>query len=534
MPDFNSLLENISRGAAVGSDEVLPYLSQESREERLWVNFKLAETFYGVGNYGQAKVFIQRAWVFSGFDEKYLTLFINIHVACDDVDSIREAHKALGIKMADANRTAQALNHFNAWQNAYAVHRKADEYRYDFDVLDRIALMAKPHAFPARQPQLAKNKKIRLAYLMFGMTHTNSVIVKISVLFAKYHDPSLFDVTFYVPEQKIVVLSHPEAVKNIKKIKGLGWNVVLAPDSVSKETSLINLSRLIYESDPDILITSAALADLSHYFVTALQPAPLIIGLCQGPPPQFIAPSFNWSIAWFKSLLIDCPTDCSFVPLRLDLPDRKYSREEAKSCFGIPKESLVVMTSGRLFKLQDVDFLKVLVELVSSHPSVYLVVVGLGELPATIRDHLVPDVIDRIKMFGWVKEFHKVLSMADVVVDTYPSGGGVVIKDAMALGTPVVSFKHDYMKLFTQKECSAAEEVIGMPELLIERGEFESLNKVLSRLLIDHNYRNNLSGLCRERINETSGNPEQMVRNCEQIYLNVLRKNRSEATKLVK
>lgn len=608
MPNFGRLLKKISSGEIIYSDDALPFLCHESKEDRIWANCRLAEAFHLAGNNEQAKVFIQRVWMFSGFDEKYLSLFIdihaacgdvvsickahkvlrkkpdtniisqalnhinawpyiiranfrlaqayhlagnneqakifiqrvwvfslfdekylslliNIHAACDDVDSIREAHKALGMKKSDAKKIGQALSHFNAWQNSYAIHRKLDEYNYDFEILNRIALLAKPHAFPLRQPQPIKNRKIRLAYLMFGMTHRHSVIVKISLLFAKYHDSLGFDATFYVPEQTSAILNLPEAVENIEKIQGFGWNVVLAPDSASEEQSLIEVSRLIYESNPDILITNAGLADLKHYFITELRPAPLVIGLCQGPPPQFIAPNFNWSITWFKSLMIDCPTDCSFVSLRLDLPVQKYNREESKSYFGIPTEGLVVMISGRPAKLQDVGFLKALINLISSHPNIYLVVVGLGELPSNIHDQLKPDFSERIKVFGWVDDFQKVLSMADIVVDTYPSGGGVVIKDAMALGTPVVSFKHDYMKMFSQAEWSVAEEVIGMPELLIERGDFGALNKMVSRLLTDHEYREKLSRSCVERISATSGNPEQMVKSCEQIYLGVVRKS---------
>ena len=524
MPEFNSLLEKISNGVEICSNDVLPYINQGNLKKRIWVNFMLAEAFYGVANYGQAKVFIQRTWLFSGFDEAYLSLFINIHAACDDVDSIREAHKALGMKKSDDKKVVQALNHFNAWQSAYAVHRKDDEYHYDFEILDRIALLAKPHAFPLKSTQPIKNRKIRLAYLMFGMTHINSAIMIINLHFAKYHDPTLFEIAFYVPEQSAWVLNHPQAVENIKIIEQFGWNVVLAPNSVSEEASLIGLSKLIYEFNPDILIPSAALADLKHFFITALQPAPIIIGFCSAHPPQFVAPNFDWTITWFRSTLIECPTNCTLVDLRLDLPDREYSRDKAKSFFGISRENLVVMTCGRLPKLQDVGFLKALVDLVSSHSNVCLVVVGIGELPSMIRDQLLPDIAERIKTFGWVENFLGVLSMADVVVDTYPSGGGVVIKDAMALGTPVVSFKHNYMKAFSQKEWSEGEEIIGMPELLIERGDFESLKKLLSGLLTDHKYRESLSGICKEHINETSGGAEQMVKHCEQIYSDVLHK----------
>ncbi len=529
MPGFSNLLEKIFKGEIVGSDDLLPYLCQETKEDRLWVNFNLAEAFYIIGNYEQAKVFIHRVWEFSDFDEIYLPKFIEIHAAINDIDSIREAHKALGMKKSDENKIVQALNHFNDWQYSYATHRGLDDYQYDYDVLNRITQIAKPHSFPIKQPQLPKNRKTRLAYLMFGMLHSNSVIVKISLLLAKYHDSSQFEVVFYVPEQTSTILECQEAVGNIKIINELGWDVILAPDLVSEEESLVNLSRVIYESNPDILITNAALADFKHYFITSLQPAPLIIGLCQGPAPQFIAPNFDWSITWFKSLLIDCPTDCSWVNLRLDLPERTYSREESKSFFGIPEKNLVVMTCGRATKLQDIGFLKALVDSVSSQPNVNLVIVGLENLPSSLCDQMKPNIVERIKVIAWEKDFHKVLCMADVVVDTYPSGGGVVIKDAASLGAPIVSFKHNYMEAFSQMECSAAEEVIGIPELLIDRGDFAALNKVLSKLLTDQKYRKKLSELCKERTNETSGNPEKMVKNCEQVYFDVIQKKSNSA-----
>ncbi len=525
MPDFKKLLDRISQNAIVSSEDILLYISQESLSDRLWVNLKLAEAFYAAGTYYQAKVFIQRAWEFSEFDEKYLSLFIKIHAGIDDVETIRKAHKALGMKKADERKIVEALNHFNDWQNSFAIHRGLDDYQYDYEILNKILELGKPYSHPTRKLKCTKNRKIRLAYLMFGMLHSNSVIVKISLLFAKYHDPSRFEVTFYVPELSSKILENQEATNNIKIINELGWNVVLAPGT-TEEISLINLSGLIYEYNPDILITSAALADLKHYFLTSLRPAPLIIGLCQGPAPQFIAPNFDWSITWFKSLLIDCPINCTWINLRLDLPERIYSREVSKSFFGVSKDTLVIMSAGRPAKFRNEDFWKAIIDLLRTHSNVCYIAVGLAGMPPRFLSELLsPDIIERVKILGWEKDFHKVLSMADVVVDTYPSGGGVVIKDAMALGVPVISFKHDYMKTFSQMECSAAEEVIGIPELLIERDDFLNFKKVLSKLLIDHKYRDNLSQICAERIKVTSSNPKQMIKDCEQVYLRVIENN---------
>ncbi len=527
-PRFNDLLEKISRGVTISTSEILPFISQESLTDRLWINFYLAEAFHLIGKHELAKVFVQRVWLFSGQDEKYLQFYIDIHAACDDVDTIRDAHKVLGMKKADANLISEALEHFNDWQYAYSHHRNSDDYRYDTGVLERISLLAKPYAFPPRTVFPDHGRKLRLAHLMFGLTHSNSVIVEISLLFAKYHDLSKFDVTFYVLDQESDILGYDEAVRTISLIKQFGWDVVIAPKSPSSEESLFRLARAIYDSNADILVTCAGLADLKHYFIASLNPSPLVVGLCQGPAPQFIAPDFHWSITWFRSLVPDCPTQCSFVHLRLDLPERQYSREDAKYSFGISRKNLVVMTSGRPEKLQDSDFLKTLITVVSRHSNVILVVVGLGELPVALKAQLGSEATERVKVFGWVKEFIKVLSMADIVVDTYPSGGGVLVKDAAALGIPVISFKHDYMQTFSQKECSSAEETIGIPELIMERGDFSALDNTLSLLIKDQILRENLSQLCREHILETSSNPGRMIRECEQIFLNVTRQHEDD------
>jgi len=525
IPGLNGLLKRIAHGEEINSDNVLPSLCQESKEDRVLINFKLAEALFNMGNCKQATVFIQRAWIFSGLNEKYLPLFISIHAAIGDVEAIRAAHKSIGMRTANEHKTIETLKHFNSWQYAYANHNHDDEYHYDLEILNRIALLARPHAFQVKKSQPIKNRKVRLANLMFGMTHTNSVIVKNSLSFAQFHDQSKFEVTFFIPEQNAVILKWQEAIENIAKIKSLGYRVVTAPDSDSEEKSLIGLARLIYESDPDILITNAALADLRHYFITSLRPAPLIVGLCQGPPPQFIAPDFNWSISWTKHPMIDCPTDCSLVNGGAVLPERQYSREEAKSFFGMPQENLVVMSCGRPQKFQDLDFWNEIIKLLQSYPDVYYVVVGLVAPPTWLQDALTPDIIGRMKFFGWEKDFLKLLSMADVVVDTYPSGGGMTIVDAMSLGTPVVSFKNNYMKIFSQTDWSPAEEFMGITELLVERGDFEQFRKLLSKLLANRDFRISMSELSRKRIISTSGSPEDMVRECEQVFLKVIEKH---------
>ena len=521
MENLDSVLKNIADNKTVNTEDVLPFICQGSIKNRISVNFMLAKAFYAANKCEQAKVFIQRAWEFSGFMEEYLPLYIKIHAALNDIASIREAHKRLGIRKASENKIGEALTCFNSWQYADAVHSGIDSYQYDYDILNCITGLAKPHSFLPRPPQPLINRKIRLAYLMFGMTHLNSVIVKHCLSFAEFHDKTIYEVSFFIPEQESVISRHKEAKNNIKTIEHFQCGVTVAPDSTNEGHSLVQLAASIYNFNPDILVTTAALADFKHYFITELRPAPLIIGLCQGPPPQFIAPSFDWSISWTKHPLIDCPTNCSLVAGGVVLPTRKYSSAEAKAFMNIPEHNLVLMSCGRLEKFQDQNFLQAVLEVVRLHQNVYFVAVGIPQ--KDFLDNLItPDIKERIKILGWQKDFLRTLSMADVMVDTYPSGGGVTILDAMAHGIPVISFKNNYMQHFTQTDWAPAEEFMGVPELLCERGNMEQFKSILSKLLTNDGYRLELSKVCVEIIHRTSGNPESLVRSCEQVYVNVL------------
>lgn len=526
-PDFGSLLKKISAGSPFNPEDLLPHLCEASKQDRLWVNYCLAEAFHKAGKNEQALVFIQRVWNLAGPDKRYLPLFADIHAAVDDIASIRGAYKALGIRSADAHDIAGALEWFNAWQYAYATYRKADEYYYDFEVLDCISKLARPRAFPPRKPAQRENRKVHLAYLMFGMRDVNSVIVKNSLTLARFHDASRFEVTFFVPDQATLVLERKESVDNISKMEGYGCKVVLAPDSFSEMDSLHEFARSIHEAQPDILVTNAALADLRHFYITALNPAPLVIGLCQGPPPQYIAPNFAWSISWTRHPMMDCPTPCTQVNGSVELPEREIGAAEAKANFGIPQNELVLMSCGRDFKFQNRDMWIAILDILRAHSHAHYVVVGLESAPGFLGQLLTPDIAGRVRIIKRVKDFLSVLSMADVVVDTYPSGGGMTVVDAMAIGVPVVSFKNDYMRKFSQTDWSPAEEFMGVPELLVDRGDFTQLSKLLVKLLTDHEYRTGMSRMCKERIHETSGDPAQMVRGCEEVYLKVMKQNAS-------
>lgn len=529
--DITQLIEKIASGNSVSSADLLPYLCLENKEERCKVNMKLAEAYFQAGNIQQAKVFVQRAWILSEFSPVLLSLYCDINTACNDVAAIREAYKRVGMREAAGGKITEAIRYFSMSMYAYAKHQNLDKYEYDFDILTKIDELAKPFRYePRLDSGCLDGRKIRLAYLMFGMCDMNSVVVKINLFFAQFHDKSRFEVVFFVPQDKLAVFSSAQGGQTIKKLQKFHCQVVIA-HAASEEERVFEIARLINQYQPDILVTNALLAHLIDYFIVALRPAPVTIGFIMGPPPQFALHCLDMGIPFTKHPLMDAPCDCSLVDLEVELPVRDNLTFYRKQQFNIPEESFVLMSGGRYTKFQEPAFWNAIIDIMRDHVNVYYVVVGATESEIPLLSAIVPaELKARLRFVGWREDFLKILGLADTVLDTFPSGGGVVLMDAMALGIPVVSFKNNYMQLFDQTDWSPAEEFVPIPDLLLNRSDFTQMKSLLTKLITDQAYRIKMAKLCKESINANKGNPERMVRKCEGIYIEVLRKKLEQGT----
>ena len=526
---LNRLIKQIKSGNFIKSSELLPYLCLKNVEERWHANFRLAEAYSEIGDLRQAKVFISRSWILSQFSPDLLPLYVKIHLALNDIGAIRDAYKRLGMVEASKGNISDALKYFNLWQYAFTRYQKLNKYNYDFDILDRIKEMAKPWRYKDYDlPRPSDNRKIRLAYLTFGMVHINSVLIKISRILAQYHDKDRFEVTFFVPEPRLSVYRSPQAEENIKMFRKYGCDAVVAGGFRKGLERLLKVGEKIYNYKPDVLVTSALLAEFGHYFITCLRPAPIIVGLLQGPPPQFTAPCLDWSISWSKHPLIDCPCDCSLVQMGLDLPDTDSITPYKKKDFDIPEDSQILLSAGRHEKFQSVDFWKSVLSILSAFPSLHYVVVGVNREQLPFLDELLPSELEgRVKLLGWRKDQLNIFCLADLVIDTFPSGGGHVLIETMALGIPFVSFENNYMKEFDQTDWSVADEFVSVPELILKRGDFKQFKCTVSKLLEDKAYRSKMGRLCKEQIHSSMGSPEKGLREFEGVLLEIIEKKKN-------
>jgi glycosyltransferase involved in cell wall biosynthesis len=536
--EFKSILKKIGKGEPSDDSQVLPFLELESKEDRYQVNLELAESYYSrhkrlpdwqALNY--AKSCIDRALLLSRYSPEVLPLLIKIGQALKDINAIKEALKQVGIQQAALGNFDEALTLLDRWQYADAEFTGIDLHSYDPDIITCVERMGALHRFePWSRPRPERSEKLRIAYLMQGLTQVNSVLVKIDQVFARLHDKSRFEIAYFTVDGKTAVAASQDAQAAIRSIRGSGCEMFVAPDSGTLYEQLLSVGGQIHDFAPDILVTTGALATFKNYFVASLKPAPVTISFNQGSSTQFSWHTFDHSISWFRALLLDCPANCSHVPLEFELHGREEVEPASRSELNIPASATVMASGGRRHKFQDPDYWRAMRELLLENPDLHWIVIGFdeGQVPF-LKELLTAEARAKIRFLGWRHDYMKLLAAADLVVDSYPLGGGVFTIEAMGLGLPVLSFKHDYISAFTNDQGSGGAEIVGMPETLIKRGDFEQLKKSVTKMVVDKEYRRQLGERCYEHARETRSEPERMVLRCEEIYEKVWRERREAA-----
>jgi len=524
--ELEQILSQIAEGRTVDPKEFLPFLCLPERAERAEVNARLARAYFQTGrqnDIAQARVFIHRAWLLNRFSPAMLPLYKEILAANNDIAGIREAYKRIGIEFVAQGNISAAVEYFNQWQYAYAEFLSVDKYDYDFDVMQSMDRLAAQFRFRQKKRRL-KNRNLRIAYLLKGARELGSVLIQLNLLFAKHHDRERVDVTFFVPESECTVLGSPDGEKIRDRFRDFGYELRMAPELRDTGKRLLEVARNIYKTKPDVMIVSAALAEFEHYFIAALKPAPITIGLVQGPPQQFAPPMLDWGIAWNKRPLMDAPVNCFAVHMEEDLPNRSAIEALDRAELNIPADACVLASAGRHFKFQDRQFWQAVAELLAENREAWFLALGVeqDQLPF-LSELLTDEVRGRMRFIGWRgSDYLRVLCSADIFLDTFPSGGGGVLVDAMALGVPVVSFRDDYLKLYDQTDWSPAEEIFDIPELIVERRDFGAMQRVVTKLIRDPEYRRTLGDRAQAYMLAHKGTPARAVRSCENLYFQIV------------
>ncbi|MCP5064713.1 MAG: glycosyltransferase [Ignavibacteriae bacterium] len=536
---YYKILKKISDGNKISNSELFPFIGSENKHDRLYYNLMLSNTFYELEDdhsHELAYECIKRAWLLSNFDERLLVQFYNISQLVKKTDDIAEAYKQLGLSKLSERNLNSSLEYFNKWHNIEAAINKEDKYKYDFDILNAIDSYTESQKFTyTNNPSITKSTKIKLGFLIEGITVVNSVLLKINLIFAKYYNKEKFELSFYTPKTINEIKDSPQGAETISLIESYGCNIFSAKEELGYEERLKSVANNIFNDKIEILVTSAALADFEHYFITSFKPSPIIIGLAQGPPPQFLSINhMDWAISWTKHPILDSPVNCYHIPLEMDFSNFKKVEVDAKEELGIPETGIILMSGGRPAKFQNKLFWRSISKLLQDNTNLYFVAVGTTKELITDNEKIIlPIIKDRIKFLGWRENYLEILSIADIMIDTYPNGGGVFLLEAMNLGIPVFTYENNYMKEFDQTDWSPISEFISIEDLICERGDFNQLMNRTEVLIQNENYRKDLGTKCKMHIRENFGKPERMVKRLENKYLEIIEYKENEKIKSV-
>ncbi|HMN15942.1 MAG TPA: glycosyltransferase, partial [Bellilinea sp.] len=448
-------------GFEVAESRLVDLLCADLRSERFAVCRDLAWAFLSAGRSKRALQLARRAFGLwdgeSGFIEKYIELLR----AERDAEGIRVASKRAGMLSARMNDVMGALRYFNMHHYAYQSTGWGDRYDYDHDILKEVERFAGVRDGQMQVGPAVSRQRIRVAYLVFGANHVTSVLVRIMHDFARHHDRSQFEVLFFSPDT-----DNSFVRGSVGSLLSAGGELVIAAstdDWICIQRTKAELKKFA----PDIVVSVAALADYRQYYLFAGCPAAVHVSLSYGPPAQFVPPAADWAISATRHPHMDNPCDSSVIQLETTLPMRPRDKPILPEGVRIPEGAVVIMAAGRSEKFLNQQYWEALLKTLDSHPDACMIVVGIIQRPEFLDGLLDTAAGRRIQILGWLENYHAILAHADIVVDTYPSGGGLTITDSMAFGIPVLSFANDYLAPYNQTDWNPAEEILGNPELTV-------------------------------------------------------------------
>ena len=493
--EFEKTVPELKENNGVEINHILIELSTGLLEKRMYYNYFLAEYYFQSKNAEQAKVFVDRAWLFSNFDTNILPLYLQIHETLQDYESIREVYKRAGIEESKKKNIATAIAYFNKWHYVNATYQKVDVYRYDFDIIDAIERMAEPYKFTYEPEHKKAEGKTKIAFLIFGITHSNSSLIKSNKTYLKYLDMELNNVEIFVIDRKKEVINSLEAMGHIMEFQRMGCKTHLFEDTYDKVDRLLGISKAIHDFGADILLSGAAMAELEHAFMIATKPAPKTVGFLLGPPEQFSYPFMDEVVGYSLHPLFDTPAQKS-VYQQSTYENTKINKTVARKNINISDDAIVLMSVGRYTKYQNVEYWNAIADALMEYLNVYYCVAGATY--EQVSQYVDEKVKDKIVFLGWVNNAAEYLHLADIFLDTYPSGGGYAVADAMRVGLPVVVFENDFFQKFSQNNWSLAYELANIPELTVVRGDFNGWKTVVPALIKDEVLRREYGQKCKD------------------------------------
>jgi glycosyltransferase involved in cell wall biosynthesis len=185
------------------------------------------------------------------------------------------------------------------------------------------------------------------------------------------------------------------------------------------------------------------------------------------------------------------------LPTILDAPTRHLTRPEAKQQLGIPEDTVLLLSIARAVKYKTADgpnFAEAHVALLNQHPKAILIVVGPGGLEDW--SDAIQQTQGRIRVLPETPDTAIFYQAADIYVDSYPFVSITSLLEAGSYGVPLVS-RHPQQS----ESCAVlGADMPGLTDNLILATSLEDYHQLLSKLIIDPDYRLRLGEITQAKI----------------------------------
>ncbi|MBW2340816.1 MAG: glycosyltransferase [Deltaproteobacteria bacterium] len=487
-------------------------------------NLKLAQEFLEKGDLEKAEVLVSRSLLQCNYqDDNTLNLFVDVNAKLKDFQKIREAYKRRAINEANDGKLDTALGFFELSINAALFLSGVYDTPVDLEITNQIRTIAKSLGdnFPPFAPPetVRKGSKINLGYLVEGFDSSQAPI-KNYINYARFHDKGIFQITFYSrwrPDDEIKGAQNYR--KTIKEIENEGHCVVVSPPLPTHLERILFLFQKIKDDKIDILSTNALYTVPHIHLLCAMKPAPFLMKDVMQQPEFSLLPDLTIHHS-FHTLIEDVGR-CECFGSRYLKPS--VTKKVNKSNLRLPSDSVLLTSSGRGQKFISPDFWHCIDCILSNCPRAYFMAIGFSERDTDLSHVLSPEVRKRTILTGFRDDVYDLLQAADIYIDTFPQGGGYSLAEAIFAGLPCVMFESNYWCSFGVKD-STYSEILGIPELIVPKNDYDALIGLVTKLVDDSAYRKRVARLVEARAKNTLGNYDEYIRARESIMIETFSK----------
>lgn len=237
--------------------------------------------------------------------------------------------------------------------------------------------------------------------------------------------------------------------------------------------------KKIAKTGLDVLIyTDIGMEPLTYFLSFArLAPVQCVLG---GHPDTVGVPNIDYYLSSELQEPIDADTHYAECLVRLPGAPTYYDRPElpknlkSRAEFGLPQNGSLYFCGQTLFKIHPAMD-NWLGEILRADPKGYILIPagftpGLSDRLQARFERSIPDVVDRVQFLPAMSHmnFMNVLSLSDVSLDTRPFGGGNTSWQAIAAGTPMVTWPGRFLR---GRYTAALYQLMNIEEPVVYSGE---------------------------------------------------------------